>query len=315
MLNTPILLIFFNRPDTFQQVFDVIKKVQPAKLYLAQDGPRNEGDAENIAKCRAIASDIDWECEVNTNYSDVNLGCGMRPQTAISWALEKEESVIILEDDCVADLSFFPYCEELLEKYKNDERIAYISGLNHFEEWDFGASSYGYTKGGAIWGWATWKRAWAKYDYSAGAINDPYLKKLLYSHEMLAKDKIPVWERTYAAVQNNTKLSYWDIQWGLIKYAHNQLVITPKYNLIKNIGVGESSTHGKHHNTKHKKYLDYNNMDTRSLTFPLVHPAHMMRDFEYDAFLCECNQKQIRLNLVNAMKRKLKKVVFAGKNG
>lgn len=157
---SPVLLIFFNRPDTFQQVFEQVRKAKPPRLILAQDGPRNEMDKEGILLCRKIAEKIDWNCEVVREYSEVNLGCGIRPQSAISKALELFDRVIILEDDCVPAESFFRYCDEMLEKYRDDERIAYISGLNHFETWDCGEQDYFFTKTGAIWGWATWANKW-----------------------------------------------------------------------------------------------------------------------------------------------------------
>ncbi|MCI7643636.1 MAG: glycosyltransferase family 2 protein, partial [Lentisphaeria bacterium] len=242
---TPILLIFFNRPSTFEKVFEKVKKVQPETLILAQDGPRNSDDNANIKKCREIAEKIDWPCSVIKDYSEVNLGCGVRPQSAISSALEKFEQVIILEDDCIPSDSFFPYCEELLERYKDDERIAYISGLNHFESWDCGESDYFFTKAGAIWGWATWRRAWKSYyDYYAHSIADAYIVKL-YAQQINNKHifdlRMSALQRANASQKNNEKLSYWDTQWGFANYTQNMLVIVPRVNLIHNIGVGTTS--------------------------------------------------------------------------
>ena len=124
-MKSSVTLIFFNRPNTLEKVFEKVKQAKPPKLFLIQDGARegNSEDLHRIKKCRSIVENIDWECEVYKNYSDTNLGCGVRPQSGITWVLSQVESTIILEDDCVPDMTFFPYCDEMLEKYKDDERI------------------------------------------------------------------------------------------------------------------------------------------------------------------------------------------------
>ena len=286
---TPVALIFFTRPETFEKVFAEVKKAKPKKLFLIQDGPRENrpDDLEKIMECRKIAEDIDWECEVFRNYSDVNLGCGQRPASGISWVFEHVDKAIILEDDCVPCETFFPYCEEMLNRYENDERIAYISGLNHFKEWDCGQSSYFFTKTGAIWGWATWKRAWDKYDYYVDAINDEYTRRL-YKMQMPTKDvaeqKAAKLQRVNSCKGTNKKLSFWDAQWGMVKYLNHQLVIVPKYNQISNIGNGDGSTHFKKANEKQaKKEKSFFYIPVKKLELPLVHPEFCGCDNEYDA--------------------------------
>ena len=288
---TPVTLIFFNRPNTFRKVFEKVREAKPYKLYLVQDGARlnRTDDVTRIQECRKIAENVDWECQVFKNYSDINLGCGMRPQSGITWTLDAEDSTIVLEDDCVPDLSFFRYCDELLEKYKNDTRVSYISGLNHFEEWDFGGNSYGFTKRGAIWGWATWRRAWNMYDYSVANIEDDYLQKQL---KYVGMDrKVETWKQTNKLVVNGEQISYWDDQWGFVKHTQNQLVAVPKTNLICNIGTGEESTHARSLDNKHIKYVDYNNMPIESLMFPLKHPPYIICDKMYDDLVIKCNKR------------------------
>lgn len=306
-MKSAVTMIFFNRPDTLQLVFDRVREARPPKLFLVQDGPRegNEKDARGVEACRKIVENIDWDCEVFRNYSDVNLGCGVRPMSGITWTLSQVDSTIILEDDCVPDPTFFAYCDEMLERYAHDERIAYISGLNHFEEWDFGGSSYGFAKGGAIWGWATWKRAWDRYDYAVSGIADPYVEKQLSHLFAEEKGKITAWKKAHELVKADTKISYWDVQWGFIKHSQNQLVIVPKYNLICNIGVGADSTHAATVSSNHRKYRDFNNMPVRALEFPLVHPTHCLCDLDYDTLLAKCN-KQAR-SVWAAVRMKLKK--------
>lgn len=307
-MNSSVTLIFFNRPNTLKQVFEKVKQAKPPKLFLIQDGARegNSEDYDKILKCRTIVENVDWDCEVYKNYSDVNLGCGVRPQSGITWVLSQVESTIILEDDCVPDMSFFPYCDEMLEKYKDDDRISYISGLNNFEYWDFGGSSYGFTKGGAIWGWATWRRAWSLYDYAVNGIQNSYIEKNIDYALYGNSKRIDLWKKTNKMVVEGEKISYWDVQWGFVKYSQNQLVVVPKYNLICNIGVGADSTHAMRASNIHKRFFDYNNMPVKSLEFPLVHPNHMLCDTEYDLMILKCNKKAKWVRLITMFKNCLR---------
>src|SRR6478736_1770065 len=165
---TPILFIVFNRPDTTRVVFEAIRKVKPKKLYIAADGIRSKvkSDEENCAKVRAIVNDVDWECDVKTLFHEENLNCGKAPSTAISWLFENEEEGIILEDDCLPSTSFFLFCEELLERYRYDSRVMHIGGNNFLNGWQKDNDySYYFSRSGHIWGWATWRRAWNKFDF------------------------------------------------------------------------------------------------------------------------------------------------------
>ena len=307
-----VLLIFFNRPETLQLVFEKVKKAKPPKLFLVQDGARDSRDLERILACREIVENVDWDCEVIKDYSETNLGCGMRPQTGITNALKQVEQVIILEDDCVPADSAFRYFDEMLEKYRDDERICYISGLNHFQEWVTQDSDYLFTKTGAIWGWATWRRAWALYDYGLDNFNKVSNKKLLQgqiSNKSTAKEKIDTWSKTYKAVKNNTKLSYWDIQWGYVKYSQNMLVVVPRVNQISNIGIGEYSTHAQSHkSSKFKKRKNFFFIPTQNFEFPLKHPEIMVCDEKYDKLVYKCAQgNSVRRFFAKAYKKIFKK--------
>ena len=286
--DVPVALIFFTRPDTLQKVFEQVRKVKPKELYLIQDGPRenNEQDKEKILECRKIVEQIDWDCEIHKNYSETNLGCGMRPYTGISWVFENVDRAIILEDDCVPAMSFFDYCKEMLERYENDFRVGIISGLNHFGEFDFGGFSYGFVKSAGIWGWATWKSRWEKYDYSAGNIDNDYIKKCL-SYDITptkaANNRIKAWINYREAIRKNPKVAYWDNQWSLIRHINSWCSIVPKYNQISNIGIGNASTHAKMQlSCMPKKVAGFFFMETKELEFPLKHPDFLIPDREYD---------------------------------
>ena len=164
-LHTPVAIIVFKRLDATQKMFATVRKAQPQTLFIIADGWRN--DAEK-AKCLAVRSYlenvIDWPCQVYKNYSDANLGCKMRVVSGLNWVFTLVEEAIIIEDDCVPDQSFFQFCQELLEKYRNEPRVTQIAGLNtqfHINKaFDTRGASYYFSQFGEIWGWATWRRAW-----------------------------------------------------------------------------------------------------------------------------------------------------------
>ena len=286
-VDVPVLLIFFTRDDTFAKVFEKVREAKPSKLFLACDGPRENrpDDVEKIARCKEIASNIDWECEVYTNYSEKNLGCGVRPQSAISWALSIVDRIVILEDDCVPETSFFSYMAELLEKYKDNERIGMVSGLNHFRTWDCDKYSYCFTKTAAIWGWGTWARVWKDYDYTVSSLDSPYVQKLMkyqITFKRAKNAKIKNWLKTTERLKNNENISYWDSQFGYLKMYKGYLSIVPRVNLIHNIGVGVDSTHAniKVSNTWKKGMLHF--IPVEPIECPLVHPEFIMCDTGYD---------------------------------
>ncbi len=286
-VDLPVLLIFFNRPDTFEKVFEAVRKARPSKLFLACDGPREgrDDDVKKINECKKIAADIDWECEVYTDYSEKNLGCGIRPQSAITNAFKKTDRLVILEDDCVPHESFFPYMAELLEKYKDDERIGMISGLNHFKEWDCGGYSYCFTQTGAIWGWATWERVWKDYDYSVKEIDSPHVQKLMCNNITLKrakKKKIQSFINARQRILNGENISFWDFQFGFLKAIKGYLSIVPRINLICNIGVGESSTHAQKNVSSSWKKGMLHFIPTANIGLPLVHPNFIICDHDYD---------------------------------
>ena len=288
-LDVPVALIFFNRPETLKKVFQKVKEARPSKLFLIQDGARadNEFDIDKVKQCRDIVNDIDWECEVYKNYSDINLGCGVRPYTGISWVFEHVDRAIILEDDCIPAHSFFQFCEEMLEKYENDSRIGIISGLNYFGNYDFGGYSYGFVKSGAIWGWATWKNRWDKYDFYLKKIDEEYVRKnieLDITPRFAAKKRLATWESAKQELDKNKRVSYWDYQWGFTRHLNSWLSIVPKYNQITNIGIGTGSTHsGNNIKLLPRKIAKFFFMDVKELEFPLNHPDFVLSDRSYDA--------------------------------
>lgn len=244
-LNTPILFIIFNRPDTTRRVFDEIRKIKPQSLYIAADGPRigRVGEAELCAETRKIVSNIDWPCEVSNNFSETNFGCKIGVSKAINWFFEKVEAGIILEDDCLPDQSFFLFCQELLEKYRSTDKIKMISGNNFQGGIQRGEASYYFSNFPHIWGWATWRRAWKDYDLSMRSY--PQFKsegkiKNIFTNRKIQRYYLSLFDRLY-----RNEIDTWDGQWVYSIYEKNGLTIIPNKNLVSNIGFGPNATHTK----------------------------------------------------------------------
>lgn len=278
--DVPVALVFFNRPKTLEKVFEKVREVQPQKLFLIQDGPRNDHpeDVTNIAQCREIVGKIDWDCEVISNYSPSNLGCGMRIATGISWVFENVDRVIILEDDCVPDLTFFPFCKEMLKRYEFDERIMLVSGTNHLREYSPDGASYLFSKGLAIWGWATWKRAWCHFDYNLSLWKNCEVRELVYQDiavPHMRKNRDASWSRIVNRLDEGVKLSEWAAQWQFAVYAQSGLGIVPKHNLITNLGFGQDATNNK-------RIVPQFILPTKPLDTTYKHPTHVVCDRKYD---------------------------------
>jgi hypothetical protein len=273
-LNSPVLFLIFNRPNTTARVFEAIRKAQPPKLFIAADGPREDHDeADLCTKTRAIATNVDWPCQVHTLFRDTNLGCGPSVSQSISWFFEHNEQGIILEDDCLPDNSFFDFCDILLAKYASQKNVMSISGTNLLPNgWKKGTQSYHFGHGG-IWGWATWKRAWELFDFDMSDWNDKgqeaKIKKAMNNDN---------WFYYYLgmmqSVYNNT-LNTWDVQWFYSILKHQALAINPSVNLVKNIGFGADAT-----NTFDPE-SGYANLSLNEMKFPLKHPSEIKADKKY----------------------------------
>lgn len=276
-LTTPVLFIAFNREEPARKVMEAIREARPPRLYFACDGPRNEGERERCEKVRALVSMVDWECELHTRFSDVNLGVMMGESTAMNWFFENEEEGIILEDDTWPNQSFFWYCQELLERYRDDERVWCIMGNNLMTEWkvdgddSYYFSAHGY---GAYWGWAGWRRAWKKYDVEMTIWPECRDKRWLDGH-FLSKAEM---NEAYKLFQGQYEgaIRSWDYQMDLARILNRGVACIPNTNLIRNIGFGSEGTH-----TVSEK--DRRNKEDRSeMAFPLVHPPHMVVDQRRD---------------------------------
>lgn len=241
---TPILFLVFNRPDTTKKVFSVIKKLKPSFLYIAADGPREYVEGEGD-KCKlvqeSILQNIDWDCTIETLFREDNLGCGLAVSSAITWFFEHVEQGIILEDDCLPDLSFFSFCEELLEKYRSDDSILHISGSDYANDLTK-KESYYFTRLPFIWGWATWRRAWDKYDFDTKYLSISDKREILgavFDDEEIVEFWVDALKEFHLKPRSYT----WDYQWFMSIWKNGGFVIQPQTNLVRNIGFGEDATH------------------------------------------------------------------------
>ena len=281
MFTTPVLFLVFNRPATTKKVLAQIRKIKPAFLYIAADGPRADkpGEAAICAEVKnIILSHIDWDCEVKTLFRENNLGCKHAVSQAINWFFLQEEMGIILEDDCMPNLSFFPFAQQMLEKYKDDDTIIAINGCNF--GFDNHEASYLFSRYMNVWGWATWRRVSAAICYDIPDWNQKNKISFLRSRlkrQMIDLD-LPWFEywRSVFDMLTNGDIDTWDFYWIYYQFLNKKKNIIPAKNLIRNIGFSEHATH--------TTLLTHpaSNLQTIELHFPLIHPKRKEVNIQYE---------------------------------
>lgn len=274
---TPVLFIIFNRPDTTRRVFDEIRKIKPLKLYIVADGPREM--AEDKKKCdaaRAIVKDVDWDCEVKYLFRETNLGCGLGVATAMTWFFENEPEGIFLEDDSLPHESFFWYCQELLERYRDDERIMMISGNNFQHGIKRGDGSYYFSRYPLTSGSAGWRRGWKLYDFNMTKLLD-FIEtnqiKNIFENPSVQEYWLKILEQTY-----RKEIVAWDYQWLFTVWTQNGLSITPNVNLVSNIGYGHKDATNTIDASCNRANLEIHPVGE------LVHPSFIIQDKEADEY-------------------------------
>ncbi|NJR57512.1 MAG: glycosyltransferase family 2 protein [Cyanobacteria bacterium CRU_2_1] len=274
-MNTAVALLIFNRPDKTERVLESIRQVKPPKLFVVADGPRPDhpDDVHKCAASRSVIEQVDWDCEVIKNYSDVNMGCGLRISTGLDWVFDQEEMVIILEDDCIPQPTFFGFCEELLERYEDDERIMMICGYNPLTEWKSHQQSYHFSYISVCWGWASWRRAWKYYDFHMELWLEPEVKNRIRDVIGGQRNYLLV-ERIFDTVHAG-KIDTWAFRWFFTRLSQSGLVVTSSTNLVENVGFGEDATHWKKKNADPKRLA-------QAMSFPLRHPLVVAPDRDYD---------------------------------
>ena len=292
-----VLLIFFNREETVFKMLEVLREVKPSILYLAADGPRPNVDGE-YEKCMRLREQvleaIDWDCDIYTKFEAENAGCGRGPYTAIDWFFSNETKGIILEDDCIPSISFFPFCSRLLERFEDHQQIGMITGTNRKGKWNKSSTDYFFSKHGINWGWATWKDRWEQYDFDMKLWEDPQVRKEIkkYTDPLVFNLLKKEFDKTVEGYDEER--SVWDFQWHFSQLYHRQLTIVPERNLITNIGFGAEATHTQE--IDECAFIEHYEMD-----FPIKHNEKFTVDTEYDKWATLA----FKYSIPNRIKRKL----------
>lgn len=298
-LNTPVAFFIFNRPETTKLVFEAIRKARPSTLLVIADGPRlnKPGEDKQCRLVQDVVEQVDWNCKVLKNYSDRNLGCKNRVSSGLDWVFNQVEEAIILEDDCLPHPTFFRFCAELLDYYRHDSRIMAISG-NNFQ---FGRQrtqdSYYFSRYNHCWGWASWQRAWKHYDVEMKLW--PVIKKESWLQDLLKDDRtVQYWTSLFEAVACD-RIDTWDYQWTFACWIQSGLTVLPTVNLVSNIGFGKDATHTT-------AASSIGNLPTEALSFPLKHPAFMIRDAQADYLTHKITDQS---GLLKKLKRVIKQMI------
>jgi len=276
-MTSPVAFLVFNRPQTTARVWEAIRKARPPKLLIVADGPRSDrpDDAQRCSDVRAICEHVDWPCDVARNYSDINLGCRRRVSSGLDWVFQTVEEAIVLEDDCLPHPSFFRFCQELLARYRDDERVMLITGDNFQPGPPRTDYSYYFSRYPHIWGWASWRRAWRHYDVDLSLW--PIVRDGGWLDDLFERPNVVEYWRIMLSKVANHEIDTWDYQMTFSLRCQNGLSILPRDNLITNIGFGADATH-----TAVKDSVA--NLPVRAMEFPLHHPPFMIPDRQADLF-------------------------------
>ncbi len=278
-MTASVALFVFNRPDLTARLFDVVRAVKPPVLFVSADGPRPDrpDDARLCAETLEVVRAVDWDCDVHWNVREQNLGCGPAMSQGISWVFEHVDRAILLEDDCIPDPTFFSYCTELLDRYADDARIMQIAGFNlSAPETPFAGNSYSFASYPFVWGWATWRRAWARYDFQMSSwpeFRDRGMLEGLHAGRSHRATLRREWDWVHAG--NGT----WDHQWQYTVMSQHGLCIYPKTNLVSNLGFRADATQTA---VEGGVYAD---VPTQPADDPLIHPSMVAHNPRLEKFL------------------------------
>mgnify|MGYP001196121606 CR=1 FL=1 len=295
---TPVLFLIFNRPDTTKKVFSSIREAKPPRLYIAADGPRknNLNDKKNCMIVRSIASKVDWDCDVKTLFINQNLGCRLAVSQGINWFFEHEPEGIILEDDCLPSQSFFIFCQQMLEQFRNDKRIGAVCGFYSNEKDYKPKSSYFISRYLRVWGWAGWRRTIKNYDSNLKKMikkNDNWQDNIFERSDILLKK---YFQKAFDQVADG-KIDTWDTQLQYLLWQKKQNVVISSNNLIKNLGADGAHAKTKDHNHE---------LPISEIEFPLIGPENLKRDTNADK---QIELKSYKISKLSFLKNQLKKIV------
>ena len=277
-MTPPILLLIFNRPKETEILINRLSIIKPKKIYVFSDGPRinTKTDIINCRKSKIVIEKIFWKCELKKNYQKKNLGLKEAISKGISWFFKYEKKGIILEDDCIPSRDFFEFCSWGLKKFNNDKKVGSITGNNFLNQKIKIKNSYYFSKYAHCWGWATWRNKWRLYDK-----NIKFWKrwkkserfKSIFNSELEKK----YWIKIFDNVQKNN-INSWAYPWNLCLWYHKKIVLTPKFNLVNNIGITKDATHTYYKN-------DNVNYKIKKLKKPYIKHTSMQINEKADNFV------------------------------
>lgn len=279
-LDTPVAFFLYKRPDRTRRIFERIREARPSRLFLIADGPRRPEDEPGCERARAVVEEIDWPCEVTRDFSAENLGLKHRIPSGIDGVFREVDRAILLEDDCLPDATFFRFCDELLQRFADEERVMHVAGSQLLRALPARAASYHFSRYVHIWGWATWRRAWRHFDVELAdwhaLARDAREERLrsLFADESERRYWRYVWD-------NSHEIENWDAQWSYAVLSRDALAANPNRNLISNIGFGEEATNAL------EDPFGIAGRPLEGMEFPLKHPDSIERDAEADAAASE----------------------------
>jgi hypothetical protein len=298
--SAPVLFLVFNRPERTRSVFQAIRAVRPARLFVAADGPRPDrpADAGRCVDARAIATAVDWPCDVQTLFRDNNLGCGRAVSEAISWFFGQVSEGIVLEDDCEPDPSFFDFCTVLLERYRGDRRVFKIAGTNPLGHWgDMENGSYLYSSYGYSWGWASWRDRWSSFDLSLA--DWPSFERSAHArYYPFSRQRNAGFRATHSGL-----IDTWDYQWHFAISRNHGLVVVPRLNLVRNIGFDAEATH-----TRNGLSLYARNRVCQLLP-PFLPPRFMLPDRPYEQAMYRLIGREARREWLSRQYTRLRRLL------
>lgn len=283
----PVAIFIFKRIEKTLEIIERIAQVKPSKIYIISDNGRNQEEIDLVKELREkVEKKIDWDCKVIKKYAPTNIGVYENIANGAKWVLDQEEWAIFLEDDNLPELTFFKFCQEMLEHYKDDTRILWICGTNYLKKYNpQDGSSYVFTKHMLPCGWASWSHKFNKfYDGNLELWQDEYLNKRVRFEnidKILQRQDIANWEKELRLIKKGLKPNSWDYQMSFTMRIHGLYAIVPKYNQITNIGVDLDSIHGgtSFDNIMTKRFCG---IETTKLEFPLKHPKAVLSDLNFE---------------------------------
>jgi len=279
---TSVVLVGFNRPEHTRRTLDAIREARPDRLFLVADGPRDDrpDDASLCAEVRAVMDSVDWPCQVERRYSEVNLGCEGNVETGLDWVFSQVSEAIVLEDDCVADPTFFAYADALLDRYRDDARVWQVAGNSHgVPARRFGEDSYRFAAWASVWGWATWADRWQRHravfprDHRPPGGLAPVRVEPARPRADLLVTRGGRHHFAEAATSDDVVRHGWDKQWWLTMLTEGALAATPAVNMVQNVGFGAGATHG---------VFEHETEPARAMPQPIRHPAQVVLDVEVE---------------------------------